>query len=94
MKNEMKATHSEGDERSSIGAFMLLVTRDATGASLSKAVSRSRNAAQSTQACAAYRPQLRVCLANPSVTTSMGDVARGGGCESGVVVVAAVEGGW
>ena len=68
------------------------VMTDATAASLSKGASRWQNAAQSTQARAAYRPQPRAHASHPSVTAWMDEGARGAGRESGAVVVAVVVG--
>jgi len=68
------------------------VMSDATEASLSKGVSRSQNAAQSTQARAADRPQARAHASYPSATARMDEGARGAGRESGVVVVVVAVG--
>jgi hypothetical protein len=73
------------------------VMSDATGASLSKVVSPSLNAAQSTQAgCAVHCPQPRA-HSPPSATAWMGDDGRGAVRDSGAVVevvAAAVAGHW
>jgi len=68
------------------------VMTDATEASLSKGVSRSQNAAQSTQALAAYRPQPRTHASDLSATAWMREGARGVGRGSGVEVVEVVVG--
>jgi hypothetical protein len=68
------------------------VMTDATEASLSKGVSRSKNAAQSTQARAAYPPQPHVHVSYLSATAWMDENARGAGRDSGVEVAAAVVG--
>lgn len=60
------------------------VMTDATEASLSKGVSRSQNAAQSTQARAAYLPQPHAHASYPSATAWMDESARGAGRDSGV----------
>ena len=77
--------------------FMRPVMSDATGASLSKVVSPSLNAAQSTEAgCAAHCPQPRA-HSPPSVTASMGEGAQGAVRDSEAVVevaAAAVAGHW
>jgi hypothetical protein len=66
---------------------------DATEASLSKGVSRSQqNAAQSTQARAAYRPQPRAHASDPSATAWMREDARGVERGSGVEVPEVVVG--
>jgi len=62
---------------------------DATEASLSKGASRSQNAAQSTQARAAYPPQPHVHASHPSATAWMREGARGAGRESGEVAAVA-----
>jgi hypothetical protein len=70
------------------------VMTDATEASLSKGVSRSQNAAQSTQARAAYRPQPRAHAhaSHPSATVLMREGARGAGRDSGVEAAAVAVG--
>ncbi len=68
------------------------VMTDATAAFLSKGVSRSQNAAQSTQARAAYRPQPRAHASHPSATAWMDEGARGAGHESGAEVAEVVLG--
>lgn len=66
---------------------MCPVMTDATEAFLSKGVSRSQNAVQSTQVRAAYRPQPHAYALYPSATTWMGEDGRGAGREFGVEVV-------
>jgi len=70
------------------------VMTDATEASLSKGVSRSQNAAQSTQARGVYLPQphAHAHAAHPSATAWMGEGARGAERESGVEVAAVAAG--
>ena len=77
-----------------IGVFTRPVMTDATEASLSKGASRSQNAAQSTQPCAAYRPQPRAYALHLSATAWMGEGAQGAGRESETQVVAVAVGHW
>lgn len=58
----------------------------ATEASLSKGASRSRNAAPSTQARAAYLPQPHAHALHPSAIAWMREGARGAVRESGLEV--------
>src|SRR5258707_13135695 len=77
-----------------IGVFTRPVMTDATEASLSKGASRSQNAAQSTQPCAAYRPQPRAYALHLSATAWMGEGAQGAGRESETQVGAVAVGHW